>query len=384
MKIYIEAQRLFRKHKHGMDIVALELLQRLRQRNPAYSFHVLVKNDEDHCLHNSDSMTVSSLRSFFYPVWEQWLLPNRTGGSKQNLLHCTGNTAPLLGKIPLIVTIHDLIFLEKNYLFSKDGGSLYQRFGNYYRRLVVPIVARKAKHIITVSEHQRNIIINRLKICPGKVSVVYNGVDNRFFNHADKTVLSNALMKYGIAFPYIFFMGNTEPRKNTKGVINAFKIFCDQNPKLQYKLVVKGLTAHQLSKIIVECNAVKYAGFIHHISYIDYADLPMLYQGAEVLWFPSFSEGFGLPIIESMASGTPVITSSVSVMPEIAGDAALYIDPDEPRQLAIQTQLLINNSLLKNELIQKGTTRAASFTWDRSTNDLMKVYDRMMERENLL
>ena len=218
-KIFIEAQRLFRAHKHGMDVVALELLQRLRNRTPAYSFDVLVKHDEDHCLQNSDSLTVSSLSSLFYPLWEQWLLPKQTGNNKKNLLHCTGNTAPLFSSVPLLVTIHDLIFLEKNYLFSKEGGSLYQRFGNYYRRLVVPIVARKAKHIITVSEYQRNVIIERLKINPEKISVVYNGVDSRFFEHAELPVLSNTLMKYGIGFPYIFFMGNTEPRKNTKGEI---------------------------------------------------------------------------------------------------------------------------------------------------------------------
>ena len=377
-KIFIEAQRLFRAHKHGMDVVALELLQRLRNRTPAYSFDVLVKHDEDHCLQNSDSLTVSSLSSLFYPLWEQWLLPKQTGNNKKNLLHCTGNTAPLFSSVPLLVTIHDLIFLEKNYLFSKEGGSLYQRFGNYYRRLVVPIVARKAKHIITVSEYQRNVIIERLKINPEKISVVYNGVDSRFFEHAEVPVLSNTLMKYGIGFPYIFFMGNTEPRKNTKGAIEAFKIFCEQNPKLTHTLAIKGLTAQQLSQKIKECGAEKYASRIHRLGYIDYADLPLIYQGAAVLWFPSFSEGFGLPIIESMASGTPVITSCTSVMPEIAGDAALYIDPAEPRQLAIQTQVILQNEALKNELVEKGSKRAACFTWERSTNDLMKVYDRLM------
>jgi glycosyltransferase involved in cell wall biosynthesis len=323
-------------------------------------------------------MTVSPLRSFFYPIWEQWLLPQSTGSNKRDLLHCTANTAPLFGRMPLLLTIHDLIFLEKNYLVSKEGGSLYQRFGNFYRSIVVPISARKAKHIITVSGYQRNIIISKLKLNPSKVSVVYNGVDSRFFNRADPATKIAILNKHGISFPYIFFMGNTEPRKNTIGAIKAFKIFCEQNPNLTHKFVIKGLTEPQLSEKIKEAGAITFADRIHHIGYIDAADLPAIYQGAEALWFPSFSEGFGLPIIESMASGTPVITSSVSVMPEIAGDAALYVDPYQPRELAIQTKLLLNNPSLKNELIQKGATRAASFTWDRSTTDLMKVYDRMM------
>ena len=246
--IYIEAQRLFRKQKHGMDIVAIELLKRLRNLSPSYQFHVLVKKDEDHCLDNSKSMTVSSLKSHFYPIWEQWFLPKTTGSNSRNILHCTGNTAPIFGKTPLLLTIHDLIFLEKNYLFSKEGGSLYQRFGNFYRSIVVPIVARKAKHVITVSEYQRKIIINRLKLSPTKVSVVYNGVDNRFFNPAEPNANNKVLNKHGISFPYIFFMGNTEPRKNTLGAIKAFKIFCEQNPTLTHKLVIKGLTEQQLSE----------------------------------------------------------------------------------------------------------------------------------------
>ena len=250
--IYIEAQRLFRKQKHGMDIVAIELLKRLRNLSPSYQFHVLVKKDEDHCLDNSKSMTVSSLKSHFYPIWEQWFLPKTTGSNSRNILHCTGNTAPIFGKTPLLLTIHDLIFLEKNYLFSKEGGSLYQRFGNFYRSIVVPIVARKAKHVITVSEYQRKIIINRLKLSPTKVSVVYNGVDNRFFNHAELKINNAVLNKHGISFPFIFFMGNTEPRKNTLGAIKAFKIFCEHNPSLTHKLVIKGLTEIQLSEKIKE------------------------------------------------------------------------------------------------------------------------------------
>lgn len=376
--IFIEAQRLFRKQKHGMDIVAFELLQRLRKHSPAYCFNVLVKEDEDDCLQNSKSLTVSSLKSLFYPVWEQWLLPKKAGRNKNNLLHCTGNTAPLFSKMPLLVTIHDLIFLEKNYLISKDGGSLYQRFGNYYRRLIVPIVARKAKHIITVSEYQRKLIVSRFNLNPAKVSVVYNGVDDRFFDQVEDPVLTSTLLKYGIDFPYIFFIGNTEPRKNTKGAIEAFKIFCDQNPESNHKLAIKGLTNRQLAERIVECAAEKYAHRIHRLGYIDNADLPVIYQGAEVLWFPSFSEGFGLPIIESMASQTPVITSSVSVMPEIAGDAALYFDPEQPQQLADQTQLLFADQPLRHHLVQMGIKRAESFSWEQSTRELMKVYDQLM------
>ena len=377
--ISIEAQRLFRKQKHGMDVVALELLQRLRNAHTEFSIEVLVKEDEDPCLENSSMLSVQVLPPSFYPLWEQWVLPRFLSSKKNNLLHCTGNTAPVWGKTPLLVTIHDLIFLEENYLFKKDGGSLYQRFGNFYRSLVVPIVAKRAKYIITVSEFQRQLIMKRLKIPAEKISVVYNGADERFFKKADQSLIENACRKYGIdQTPYFFFLANTEPRKNTDGVLRAFVLFCKQYPGYPHQLVIKGMTDEILQKKIINCGASSVANRIHRVGYIDYDDLPLLYQGAAVLWFPSFNEGFGLPIVEAMAGGTPVITSNLSVMPEIAGDAALYIDPYQPEQLVTQTHLFLSNDELRKELIQKGENIAAKFTWASSVNDLLKVYRKLI------
>ncbi len=378
--VWIEAQRLFRKQKHGMDVVALELLQRLRNTDPGFDMRVLVKEDVDHCLDNTATLSVITLKSFFYPLWEQWILPLflRTG-KKKNLLHCTGNTAPIWGRTPLLVTIHDLIFLEENYLFKKDGGSLYQRFGNFYRSIIVPIAARRAIYIITVSEFQRQLIMKRLQIPADKISVVYNGADERFFKRADTASIETISKKYGIhGFPYIFFLANTEPRKNTDGVLRAFTAFCKSHPEYAHHLVIKGLTDEILQKKIITCGAEAVANRIHRVGYIDYPDLPLIYQGAAVLWFPSFSEGFGLPIVEAMAGGTPVITSNCSVMPEIAGDAALYIDPYQPEQLAAQTHHLLSDELLRTQLIKKGETIAAGFTWKNSVNTLIQVYTKLL------
>ena len=378
-KIWIEAQRLFRKQKHGMDVVALELLQRLRYADTAFDMSVLVKEDEDHCLESTPALSVKTLKPGFYPLWEQWTLPKFLSSEKADLVHCTGNTAPVWGKTPLLVTIHDLIFLEENYLFKKDGGSLYQRFGNFYRSLVVPIVARRAKYIITVSEFQRQLIMKRLKIPADKISVVYNGADERFFKRADAAAIKTATDKYKISgFPYIFFLANTEPRKNTDGVLKAFALFCKEHPGYTHHLVIKGLTDEILQKKIIASGAESVSDRIHRVGYIDYADLPLLYQGADVLWFPSFNEGFGLPIVEAMAGGTPVITSNLSVMPEIAGDAALYVNPYQPKQLVEQTDLLLSDASLRNSLIKKGETIAARFTWTSSVNTLIEVYNKLL------
>ncbi len=377
--ISIEAQRLFRKQKHGMDVVALELLQRLRNAETEFAIKVLVKEDEDPCLQNSKNFSVTTIPPAFYPLWEQWVLPRFLSNNKTDLLHCTGNTAPIWGKTPLLVTIHDLIFLEENYLFKKDGGSLYQRFGNFYRSLVVPIIAKKATYIITVSEFQRQLIMKRLRIPANKISVVYNGADERFFKKATRPEIETARQKYKIGDdPYFFFLANTEPRKNTDGVIKAFFLFCKKYPEFTHNLVIKGLTDEILKKKIADLGAETVTERIHRVGYIDYDDLPLLYQGASILWFPSFSEGFGLPIVEAMAGGTPVITSNISVMPEIAGNAALYINPFKHEELVEQTYLLLTNEVLKNELINKGENIASKFTWTSSVNELLKVYRQLI------
>ena len=379
-QLFIEAQRLFRKHKHGMDVVALELLQRLKNIHTNFDKCVLVKQDDDHCLQSNHELAIQALPNAFYPLWEQKLLPKFTRNYSNAVLHCTGNTAPLFSNTPLIVTIHDLIFLESNYLFKKDGGSLYQRFGNVYRSLIVPRVAKKAKHVITVSEFQRQAIMKRFKLLPEKISVVYNGADERFFNVLSTIQIQNINIKYGIDnFSYIFFLANTEPRKNTDGVIKAFTAFCKQYPEFTHKLVIKGLTEQQLKKKITEQNAQDYAHRFHRVGYIDYDDLPALYQGAAMLWFPSFSEGFGLPIVEAMAGGTPVITSKCSVMPEIAGKAALYINPNQPLELVPKTVELLTNHLMKNELTKAGVIQAKMFMWDKSMQQLLTVYNKVMD-----
>ena len=378
-KVYIEAQRLFRKQKHGMDVVALEILQRLSSIDTELALTVVVKEDTDHCLEDSPSLSVQTLKPGFYPIWEQFTLPRFLAKADPGLLHCTGNTAPVWGRSPLLLTIHDLIFLEENYLFKKDGGSLYQRFGNFYRSLVVPIVAKKAKYIITVSEFQRQLIMRKLKVPADKIYVVYNGADERFFERAENDVLNTILKKYNIdGFPYFFFLANTEPRKNTDGVIKAFSIFCKEYPQYNHHLVIKGLTDEILQKKIIACNAENLASRIHRVGYIDYADLPGLYQGAAMLWFPSFTEGFGLPIVEAMAVGTPVITSNTSVMPEIAGDAALYVDPTQPEEIAHQAEKILSDQHLRENLIAKGKKNALRFNWTDSVNNLIEIYKKLV------
>ncbi len=371
MNIAIEAQRLFRSRKHGMDVVAHELLKRLPVENDTNTYHILVKEDDDNCLVEKENRVVHILKKMFYPIWEQFLLPKYCSKIKVDILHCTANTAPIILNIPLILTLHDVIFLEQSNINSK--ASWYQKLGNTYRSFIVPIVAKKAVKILTVSAYQKKIIAQKLHISPDKISVIHNGVDERFFQSHTSEEIEKVLKKYKLQNGYIFFMANTEPRKNTSGVLKAYQSLLKENSNAP-RLVMKGISLKQLKEYLIREKLESLLPKIDVIGYVNYEDLPMLYQGACMLWFPSFSEGFGLPIIEAMACGVPVITSNISCMPEIAGNAAMLINPSEPKEIANACQELLENNTLYQTLSSSGKKRALLFTWDISVKKLINIY----------
>ena len=157
MKIGIEGQRLFRQKKHGMDMVALELIRNLQAIDKKNDYVIFVKNDVDHCLKSTPNFNIVEVASAPYPIWEQINLPAAAKKAHCDLLHCTSNTAPVFTSMPLIVTLHDIIYMESLSVLKK-GFTSYQKFGNMYRRYVVPQVVRKSARIITVSEFEKKRI----------------------------------------------------------------------------------------------------------------------------------------------------------------------------------------------------------------------------------
>jgi glycosyltransferase involved in cell wall biosynthesis len=371
LRVAIEVQRVFRPRKHGMDVVAHELLKRLPLGTDTIDYHVMVKDDSDRCLSTIPHRIVHTLKKAPYFIWEQYFLPKACQQLKADILHCTANTAPLNSKVPLILTLHDVIFLEKSSL--KSNKNLYQRLGNLYRSIIVKTIAKKALRIITVSEFQKTLIAEKLGIPLEKIEVIYNGADERFFDHYNDQQISDTLQKFNLQKGYIFFMANTEPRKNTSGVLQAYATLLSHNPQAP-RLLMKGIKQEQLEELLKTEKLEWLLPHIDLIGYVGYIDLPAIYQAASMLWFPSFSEGFGLPIVEAMASGIPVITSSVSCMPEIAGDAALFIDPQNPTSLAFATQRILTDAPLAALLAANGKKRAELFTWDTAIKKTVAVY----------
>lgn len=379
-KIGIEAQRLFRNKKHGMDIVVLELIKNLQKIDKENEYFVFVKSDNDKCIESKDNFTVVELNGPTYPYWEQWSLVQNAKKYGCDILHCTSNTAPVMSDIPLIVTVHDIIYLEQNNAFHK-GGSLYQRFGNMYRQWNVPKVLKKANAVVTVSDFERDNISNRFPEYSDKIHSIYNGVSPHFKKISDKEYLDDIALKYKLPKTFIFYFGNTAPKKNTPNVLKAYALYRDTttNP---LPLVMIDFGMANLKKILKDNGTHDLIDHIHITDYVQNNDLPAIYTLSSLFLYPSLRESFGIPMLEAMRCGTPVISSNSSSMPEVADDAAFLVDPNDPEEICNGMQLILENESLRNKLVKKGFKRASQFSWEKMAKQVKEIYDQKLELQH--
>jgi len=371
MRIGIEAQRLFRPKKHGMDVVALELIKNLQQIDKKNSYVVFVRKDaDDYVIKESQNLEIDKLTSLTYFDWEQVKLKKSLGSKKIDLLHCTANTAPLSLNIPFIVTIHDIIYLEK----IDFKGTAYQNLGNIYRRFIVPRIAKKADLILTVSNYERQNIIERLGLPEKRVQVLYNGVSEIFNTNYSEHELNAFRKKYNVPKNYIMFLGNTAPKKNTANVIRAYVEYCLVE-KDGVPMVLLDYKKELVVKLLQELRAQTLIDKFIFPGYVPHNQIPLMYNAASLFLYPSLRESFGLPILEAMACGTPVITSNTSSMPEIAGDAAKQINPFNCSEIAQAILGLMQSKSCQESYSEKGLEHVKNFTWKASAEKLLSIYN---------
>ncbi len=376
MKIGIEGQRLFRKKKHGMDMVALELIKNLQRIDSVNEYVIFVKPDEDNtCIPEAPNFKVVELTSSFgYPGWEQLELPKAALREGCDVLHCTSNTGPIFSKVPLVTTLHDIIYLESISIFKKDG-TWYQKLGNMYRRYFVPPVIKKSKKVITVSNYERNRINTYFGFNDNRLTAIYNGVGEHFKKVTNTKTLQSIKEEFSLPDHFFFFLGNTDPKKNTVGVLRAFADFNQMYPN-KYHLVMLDYDESELWRILSSINAPELRELIHLTGYVPNTKLPAIISQCTIFLYPSLRESFGIPILEGMACGVPVITSNTSSMPEVAGeDAALIIDPFNPKEISSAMQNLVEDKMLASILAEKGIERAKSFSWKSMAQNVLELYE---------
>ncbi len=385
MRIGIDGHRLFRRRKHGMEIVTIELIKNLQILDTENQYYIFVEPDQDKdCIKETENFKIVNIKVGSFPIWEQFALPFYASKYHCDLLHCTSNTAPMFLKIPLVVTIHDMIYLEKSYFKIIDNqGTSYQRFGNMYRRFIVPRIAKSAQKIITVSDFEKHQINDYFHFSPSinKVISIYNGVNEHFRKINDLDALRSIKEKYNLPDEFILFLGNTDPKKNTTNVIKAYFEFLKSNPG-NIKLVIIDYQVEQLKKQLNEIGNQELAENIHLTGYVINADLPAIYSMSKMFLYPSLRESFGIPLLEAMHCETPVITSNTSAMPEVAGDASLLINPFEPNEISKAMKLLNSNQELRNDLKIKGLAQSSKFSWRTMAENVLQTYYDVLKQNN--
>jgi len=376
MKIAIEAQRIFRPKKHGMDIVALELIKHLQLIDKVNEYYILVKSDDDrNIIPETKNFHIIEVPGKTYPVWEQYYLPKVLKRLSPDILHCTSNTAPIFSPVPTILTLHDILFM-KHIDFKR--GTWYQRFGNLYRRLVVPNVLKKCNRIITVSEFEKREIAECLLLSENQIDVVYNSYSPIFKWISDPDELQKSRKKYNLPEKFVLYLGNTHPNKNIRNVLKAFGLL-QREYKADISLVIPDIGSQFLERILHEINEPALKAKICLTGYVPNSELVYLYNAATIFLYPSFYESFGIPILESMACGTPVIASKTGAMPEVSGCGAVITDPGDPNHIKESIQGLLQDSEQYNTYQMLGLKRSTSFSWEKTANQVKKIYEEVYQ-----
>lgn len=368
MRIAIEAQRIFRRNKHGMDFVVLETIRELQKRKDGNHYYVIVAPGEDRCIEESANLSIVELKCPTYPLWEQVALPYAVKRLKVELLHCTSNTAPLWCPVPLVLTLHDIIYLEPR---QHRSPSFYQEMGWYYRRLVVPRILKKCRKIVTVSQFECQRICKTLNVPAERIQSIYNGYNTHF--HPLEKTQPEIVHRYISHEDFLFFLGNTDPKKNTARVLKAYHIYLQQST-IKRPLLIADLKEEYIDDLLQEAELSDIKSHLFYPGYIANHDLPILYNSAFAFLYPSLRESFGIPMIEAMACGTPVIVGNTSAMPEVAGPGVLSVDPYKPEEIAASLLRLENDPDFYQQQAVYGLQRARQFSWKTTADELVKLY----------
>lgn len=297
-------------------------------------------------------------------LWEQIILPGQARNAKVDVLHSLGYTAPLLPGCKSIVTVHDL-----NYKFVPESMTALTRI---MQRFLVSGAVHRADHVIAVSEFVRNQVLKFLKIPVQKVTAVHEGVEQEMFAPAQK---DPALLEwYGIRRPYIFAFSSQTPHKNIPGLIRAFKLINQKAPG-EFQLVIGGHQprgGNQLIDLLHETGLGTEEVIL--TGYLEDRTRTALLGNATVFAFPSFYEGFGLPLLEAMSTGTAVACSNRASIPEIAGDAAAYFDPTDVEQIANTLLMLLRDEPGRRLLISRGNKNLERFSWEKAARETCNIY----------
>lgn len=293
-------------------------------------------------------------------IWEQLIGPFAVAWQQPDVLLCPLNVVPLLAPCPTVVTVHDLAFLRlKTHRASRRS---------YLSRMTRRSVHRST-HVIAVSDFTRREVIELLGTPPHRVTAIPNGCDPAF-TPLGKLEVETWRKKHDLPPLFLLFVGTLEPRKNLTGLIEAYARF---RKSQDVPLLVVGAPGWRYTPIYDIVRSLGLESHVRFEGFVSAADLPFYYAAATAFVYPSFYEGFGLPPLEAMAMGTPVITSNVSSLPQVVGDAALLISPHSREELAAAMVKIVTDETLRTTLSAAGREQASQFSWDASASSVLSI-----------
>jgi glycosyltransferase involved in cell wall biosynthesis len=330
----------FRVYVHGEDRAAL----------PELPANFTVVEEE------SPGYSISELTRFAWRLWRDRL----------DLFHATHYVIPPLARARAVVTIHDIIHV----LYPQF---LPNRAALLYARVMIRRALKRADRILTVSYNSKRDLVDYFGIAPARIEVVYNGVAPQFHADVPRAERDRVVAKYGLPRPYLLFLGGEKPHKNVRNVIRAFAE-ARRERALPHALVLAGPMPRNSNRVEALILALDLESRVRRPGIVPEADLPGLFAGADAFLYPTLYEGFGLPVIEAMACGVPVLTSSTSALQEVAGGYAYLVDPMDVDAIARGIVALATDPRRRAEFADLGKLRARDFSWDRAAEQTLKIY----------
>lgn len=364
MRIGVDA-RLFHHQPAGISRYTSHLLQELAKLNHDDEIVVF-----QHRRHRSPLVNQANFRraTLFAPVHtrlEQWLLPLELAPYRLDLLHATDFIPPLYTTVPTVITVHDLAFLHWPHFLTKDSAAYYGQIDR---------AAKHARHIIVPSESTKQDIVAQVGVPQNKVSVIYEAADEMFVPLPLAQTRTEVMQEYKLPESFILFVGTLEPRKNVTGLLRAFHHLRNKYGMTDTALVIAGSKGWLYKEVLELIDQLDLGKSVYILGRVEDQELHKLYVAARCHVHAAHYEGFGLPPLEAMACGTPTIVSNVSSLPEVVGDAALLVNPENWEEIAVATHRLLTDEPLHAELRLKGLQRARHFSWEITARRTQEVY----------
>jgi glycosyltransferase involved in cell wall biosynthesis len=372
LSIGFDAKRAF-FNKSGLGNYSRNLLVALEKNYPGNSYYLFTpKTKNRFILENDQQFNLIEPKSTFFklinPLWRRKYMKNDIQKQKLEIFHGLSQELPVgIEKTGTksVVTVHDLIFIR----FPEFYGWINAKI--YYKKLVH--ACKVSDQIVAISKQTKNDLVEYLNITPDKITVIHQGCNPCFWNRHSKEYHEEIRRKYNLPEKYLLYVGTIEERKNLLGIVKALHlakidiplIVIGRKVDLYYKNVLNYITTNKLNNVI----------FTEHILNLE---LPVIYQNAECFIYPSFFEGFGIPLLEALVSGTPAITSKTGCFAEAAGPGSLYVDPGSAEEISDAILKVVNNKELRDKMITIGTDYANNFRDDVIARSYMKLYHSLL------